>query len=59
MVTGADEDRLSALLGIVYAFVALLTVVPALLGRGRPDERQADPPDSAEPAPTAGGVGTT
>lgn len=35
MVTGADKQRLGLLLGLVYAFAALLTLLPALVHRGR------------------------
>ena len=35
MVTGADKERLGMLLGVAYALVGLLTLVPALLRRGR------------------------
>jgi membrane protease YdiL (CAAX protease family) len=58
MVTGADKDRLGVLLGVVYALAALLSVVPAALGRDRDDEEPSHP-DAEEPTPTAGGVGRT
>lgn len=58
MVTGADKDRLDTLLGLVYAFVALLTLVPLLLRRGRGDQEPTDHPTdrpnaiaSASPSP--------
>lgn len=54
MVTGADKARLGTLLGLVYAFVALLTLVPALLRRGRDDQDQTDHPTTVSasmPAP--------
>lgn len=44
MVTGADKDRLGMLLGLVYAVVALLTLVPALLRRGRNDQDPTEHP---------------
>ncbi len=37
MVTGADKQRLGTLLGLAYAGVALLTLVPALYRRSRDD----------------------
>ena len=51
MVTGADKDRLGLLLGLVYAFAALLTLVPALLRRGRDDQPPTDHPIAATPPP--------
>ena len=59
MVAGADQDRLGALLGVIYALVALLTLVPAALGRGRVPPEYADDRDAVEPTPTPGGVGST
>lgn len=44
MVTGADKDRLGMLLGLVYAFIALLTLVPAMLRRGRDDQGSTERP---------------
>ncbi len=57
MVTGADKDRLGTLLALVHVFVALLTLVPALLRRGRDDQ---DPTAVAPsmPAPPRPGVAT-
>ena len=47
MVTGADKDRLSLMLGLVYAIASLLTLLPALLrrGRGHHDHDPTDHPD--------------
>jgi membrane protease YdiL (CAAX protease family) len=59
MVTGADKDRLGVLLGVVYALAALLTLVPAALGRDIGDEEPTRHPDGEEPVPTAGGVDRT
>ena len=50
MVTGADKDRLGLMLGLVYALVALLTLVPALLRRGRDDQDLTDHPTTATPS---------
>jgi hypothetical protein len=59
MVTGADKDRLGALLGVIYALAALLTLVPAALGRGRVPPEYTDDQEAVEPTPTPGGVGST
>lgn len=56
MVTGADKARLGILLGVVYAFVALLSLVPALLRRGRADQDPTDHPATlarSTPAPAS------
>jgi len=37
------------LLGLVYALAALLTLVPALMDRGRDDQDAADAPEVVDP----------
>ena len=51
MVTGADKERLGLLLGVAYAAVALLTLVPVLLRRGRDDAPTDETLATASPAP--------
>ncbi len=53
MVTGADKDRLGTLLALVYAAVALLTLVPALIRRGRDDQDSTDPSTTVAPPVSA------
>ena len=54
MVTGADKDRLGTLLALAYAFVAIGTLVPALLRRARgdhdPTEHPTEHPTTVSPA---------
>lgn len=50
MVTGADKDRLGVMLGLIYAFVALLTLVPALIRRSRHDQDPPELPTVATPS---------
>ncbi len=50
MVTGPDKERLGMLLGVAYALLGLLTLVPGLL-RGRVDEQPADVEEVRPQAP--------
>lgn len=50
MVSGADKDRLGTLLGLVYAIAALLTVLPALLRRGKEAQDRNDHPSTVAPS---------
>ncbi|MEO5983502.1 MAG: CPBP family intramembrane glutamic endopeptidase [Pedococcus sp.] len=53
MVTGADKDRLGTLLALAYAFVSLLTLVPALVRRGRNDPGPTEDPTTVAPSTPA------